>query len=208
MKHFNLIYLILAQACQTLAQTSDSTSKHLEVTISFASDTVLWTSKEIYFEVQFNNRSSQETSLFYAKDLCQNLTTDTALFSTGLCILIDEQTSRLFCDQKLLTRELRNPQERIMERKFSRQKRQLKNGQHFCGKKKIILKPGLSTRKYRLSNFCENMPPGEYKIRLIYRYFRNAPLDDDCIKCYPKVFSDDLFYEGQIVSDKLILIKR
>ena len=84
----------------------------------------------------------------------------------------------------------------------------VKNGQFFCRKKKIILKPGLTTRQYHLSNFCKDLPPGQYEIRLIYRYFRNAPVDCDCVKCYPKVHQKEIFYEGKTVSDSLILIKR
>lgn len=198
----------MAVASTTSAQTTDSLAQATELTITFVQDTIVLLGDEIVFDVQFNNDTTHKISLFYAKDLCEDLTDDSSWFASGFSILLNRDINEIFCDYQMLTRRSINPNDRRMLRLFKRHDRQMKNGQLFCSKKKIILKPGLTTRQYQLSNFCKELPSGQYEIRLIYRYFRDAPIDCSCIKCYPKISKNEIFYKGKIVSDSLILIKR
>jgi hypothetical protein len=207
MKRAILILSFCGFATTASAQINDSIAKASKLTMTFVQDTIVLKDDEIAFDILFNNEANYNISLFFADDLCGKVTEDSLKFSSGFAVLINRNTNQLFCEYIPRTRKQRNPSDVIMLRKFARRERRIKNGQSFCNKRKITIKPGFTTRQYYLSNFCRELPAGQYEISLIYRYSRDTPIDCSCVKCYPKIYHGEKFYEGKIVTDKLILIK-
>lgn len=197
---------IILIICASLVYKISCFAQPQEIFISILEDTIFVRNNMILFEVEFNNHTQQKIELYYSKDVCKCSQEDYERFSRGLSILPVEDGNTFFCTYSPKKVRLINYTDRQMKRIFSREAKKKKYGSFFCRKRSIVLKPGITTRKYSVS-LCKDLPQGEFKLQLKYSYFRDKTIIYNCVKCYPKRKKKKKYFEGTISSEPIILIK-
>ncbi len=200
MKHQSLILVLPIAFYTTLAQSQN-------VSISLMIDTINCKDNLVMIDITFTNNTQEKIYLYFSEDLCINSKQGPERFSCGLCLISLEDSANVLCSN--IERSYRSIDftDKRMNKEHYRELKKKRLGSFFCRTRKILLKPGITRRRYSLS-LCEELPKEGLKVQLRYLYYREMSIDYYCLKCYPKRRNKKNIFEGEISSEPIILIKR